>query len=86
MDETNIQTSVRTLDFARFTSGDNRDQSEFAHDLVDSFISKGFVKLINHGIQDEEIRRLFDFVRHDPVGRPAPLVADIVLDIVQAIL
>lgn len=55
---------IRTLDFSRFLDGDCSTRSEFATQLVDCLSTVGFVKLKNHGISDEEIRQLFEMVRH----------------------
>ncbi|KAI1758015.1 oxidoreductase [Xylaria castorea] len=50
---------LRTLDFSKFTHGSITDQESFGQELVASFKNHGFVKLINHGIQDETISSKF---------------------------
>ena len=55
---------VETLDFARFLHGDDGAQAELSKDLVSCLGTVGFVKLVNHGIGAEYIRRTFDIVRH----------------------
>lgn len=45
-----------TLDFAQFLHGSEEKRVELAVALVNSFESHGFVKLINHGIQEETVR------------------------------
>lgn len=51
-----------SLDFAKWTHGDTADRSQFAKDLAGSLIDHGFVKMINHGMSDEDIREIFDWV------------------------
>jgi len=55
-----------TLDFAKWSSGDATDRYRFAKDLANSLIDHGFVKMINHGMSDEEIRDIFYWVKKNP--------------------
>ncbi|TQS32450.1 hypothetical protein Golomagni_07229 [Golovinomyces magnicellulatus] len=52
--------TVPRLDFSKFLKGGELDKAEFCQDLVDSLCNVGFVKLINHGIQDDELAHIFD--------------------------
>lgn len=51
--------SVPILDHQHFTHGNEKQRSEYAEQLVASLKSHGFVKLINHGIDDPTIDELF---------------------------
>ncbi|RYP33162.1 hypothetical protein DL767_004866 [Monosporascus sp. MG133] len=51
--------ALRTLDFAKFLNGSESERRELARDLTDSFKQHGFAKLINHGIEDQQIADLF---------------------------
>lgn len=53
---------LSTLDFAQYRHGAPSERIEFAKQLIESFQNYGFVKITNHGIPDERIRQLFDFV------------------------
>ena len=51
-----------TLDLSRFIRGDDMDRKSFGSELLDSLSQHGFVKLVNHGIEDEEVCELFGWV------------------------
>nr|WNT93875.1 putative 2-oxoglutarate/Fe(II)-dependent dioxygenase [Emericellopsis sp.] len=51
--------SVRRLDFSGFLNGDEKKQAQFCGDLVDALCTEGFVKLRNHGIDQESIDKVF---------------------------
>ncbi len=57
--------TVHQLDFSRFMDGDRKEQHKFCRDLVGCLTNIGFVKLINHGISDDELREVFDWVRNE---------------------
>jgi isopenicillin N synthase-like dioxygenase len=52
---------VRTVDFGPFLDGKNKQA--VADALLDSFKSEGFVYLVNHGLPQEKIDRMFEMVR-----------------------
>jgi isopenicillin N synthase-like dioxygenase len=54
--------TVRRLDFSAFLKGDEQKQAEFCRDLVDALCKEGFVKLRNHGIDKENIEKVFEWV------------------------
>ena len=60
---TRLTMDLPTLDFAKWTHGDATDRSQFSKDLAKSLIDHGFVKMINHGMSEEEIGEIFDWVR-----------------------
>lgn len=51
------------LNFANFYSAETTERDRFCQNLVSSLRSKGFVRLINHGIPSEDIDRAFNTVR-----------------------
>ena len=53
---------IPTLDASTFSSGSDAQRAKFAADLVDIFSRQRFVKLVNHGVNDDIIRELFDWV------------------------
>lgn len=71
----NFRMTLSRLDLSLFTSGNTTDRQHFASDLLESLRGHGFVKIVNHGIPDHIIARLFEWVR---VYSPR-LVADISL-------
>jgi isopenicillin N synthase-like dioxygenase len=55
--------ALPTLDLSRFTDGSELERQKLASDLLASLSQHGFVKLVNHGIPDETVSKLFDWVR-----------------------
>jgi isopenicillin N synthase-like dioxygenase len=55
--------ALLTLDLSRFTDGSELERQQLASDLLASLSQHGFVKLVNHGIPDEAVSKLFDWVR-----------------------
>ncbi|KAF9890774.1 hypothetical protein FE257_005643 [Aspergillus nanangensis] len=53
--------TLETLDFSEFRLGGSEEKQNFSLKLLESFSQCGFVKLVNHGISDEEIEKLFDW-------------------------
>ena len=53
---------LRILDFADFSPADPTTEKRFCERLVEALSSVGFVKLVNHGITDEEVGRVFEWV------------------------
>lgn len=49
-----------TLDLSHFLHDGTRQ--EFADQLRDSLVQQGFVKIINHGIDESSVNQLFDKV------------------------
>lgn len=52
---------VKTLDFSKF-QGSESARLEFSRELLEGFKNEGFVKLINHGFDEEAINQLFKWV------------------------
>ncbi|KAB8218714.1 putative gibberellin 20-oxidase [Aspergillus novoparasiticus] len=50
--------SIRTLDFAKFVGGTERERHEFATSLLDGFVKEGFVKVVNHGFSKADLDQL----------------------------
>lgn len=53
---------VKTLDFALFTKGSQQQREELGAALADGFLTAGFVKLVNHGIPEDVVDKVFDIV------------------------
>ncbi|KHN99775.1 Oxoglutarate/iron-dependent oxygenase [Metarhizium album ARSEF 1941] len=60
---TDCRRTVRTLNFADFLHGDLSRQDLFCRHLVECLSTVGFVKLVNHGLSDEELRQAFEWNR-----------------------
>lgn len=54
--------TLPTLDLSQFTDGSALERYQLASDLLASLSQHGFVKLVNHGISDEAVVKLFDWV------------------------
>ena len=54
--------SIKVLDASILTSGTPAEQSAFCEALVDGFSNQGMVKIINHGISDMNIKKIFNWV------------------------
>lgn len=65
-----VDEGVRTLDFSHFLHGDNEHRHQFGKELIDALGRVGFVKIINHGIGDDDICQMFDFVRQFQICPP----------------
>ena len=50
------------LDLSLYTHGDSKQKAEFAQALLQNCAQYGFLRLVNHGISDEDVSRLFDWV------------------------
>ncbi|ENI02702.1 hypothetical protein COCC4DRAFT_200687 [Bipolaris maydis ATCC 48331] len=55
--------NVRTLDFTKFT-GTDQERKEFCQGFLDGITDIGFVKLINHGLDDKTNSELFQQSRN----------------------
>ena len=55
-----------TLDSLRFRQGTLSERRSFANELLQSCSQYGFVKIINHGIPDEKVSELFEWV-NEPI-------------------
>ncbi|EMD97901.1 hypothetical protein COCHEDRAFT_1165294 [Bipolaris maydis C5] len=58
-----IDMNVRTLDFTKFT-GTDQERKEFCQGFLDGITDIGFVKLINHGLDDKTNSELFQQSRN----------------------
>lgn len=56
--------SIPTLDVSLFHSESTADRKQYASALVNSLTKHGFVKLINHGIPEETVMEMFEWVTH----------------------
>ena len=54
--------SLPRLDFSLFLNGDESERQKLASELFASLSQHGFVRLVNHGIIDSEVNRLFQWV------------------------
>jgi len=52
--------SIKVIDFSDFISG--RDCKAVADALLDSFKTIGFVCIINHGLPQEKVNEMFNWV------------------------
>ncbi|KAI1759471.1 Clavaminate synthase-like protein [Hypoxylon sp. FL1150] len=50
---------IPTLDLSHFTSGSEEQRQKFVQELLASFDTSGFVKLINHGFDEKQLNELF---------------------------
>jgi hypothetical protein len=56
-----VNMSLRTLDFTKFL-GSEKERHEFCHAFLDGITEVGFVKLINHGLDEKTNSELFQQV------------------------
>lgn len=74
---TEQESSVKVIDFSPFIDGS--DRQGVANALLSSFQSTGFVYLVNHGLPQEKIDLMFEWVsffRHKPSARLTPYRPD----------
>lgn len=62
VNDTDGQSSVRTLDFDLFLNGNEGQKQAFCWELAHALGNIGFVKLVNHGIAPSDIEKVFDMV------------------------
>ncbi|KAI0815550.1 putative gibberellin 20-oxidase [Xylaria sp. FL0064] len=55
--------SLPRLDFSLFLNADESERQKLASELFASLAKHGFVRLVNHGITDSEVKRLFQWSR-----------------------
>lgn len=55
--------NIPILDLDRFIKGDKNEKNDFTHDLGSAFEQIGFVSVINHGIDQRLIERLYDSIK-----------------------
>ena len=55
--------SLPILDLSSFAQGGIADRQKFAFGLLDGLSQHGFVKLVGHGIPDNVIKQIFEWVR-----------------------
>ena len=53
-------TSIPKVDYHDFISGDDHKRQQFIQDLGDAFSQIGFVIVKNHGVTEDQKKRLFD--------------------------
>lgn len=56
-----VNMNLRTLDFTKFT-GTDQERKEFCQAFLDGITEVGFVKLMNHGLDDKTNSELFQQV------------------------
>ena len=54
--------ALRCLDLSNFTKGSEPQIQGFASDLLKALSETGFVKIVGHGIHEQEIRQVFEWV------------------------
>ena len=59
--------SLPILNLSLFTNGSAEDRATFAAQLLKSLLDHGFVKLCNHGISEEMVEDLFEWVWNSSV-------------------
>ena len=55
--------AIRTLDYSHLTSDTEEQRQKFIHQILESFTTTGFVKIINHGFDEQQLKDLFEWVR-----------------------
>ncbi|KAM3064944.1 hypothetical protein ACMFMG_011228 [Clarireedia jacksonii] len=56
-----MTTQLRTLNLGHFTSGTQEQRLQFVDELLAGFIETGFVKLVNHGFDEQKLNDLFSW-------------------------
>lgn len=54
--------ALATLDLSLFTNGNHNTREAFAADLRKELSRHGFVKIVCHGLSDEDIGEVFEWV------------------------
>ena len=54
--------ALRCLDLSKFTEGSEVQVQEFTSDLLKALSETGFVKIVGHGMREQEVRQVFDWV------------------------
>lgn len=62
--------SLATIDLQGFTAGDNAQRQDFASSLKRELRKHGFVKIVGHGIAEEDIVKAFEWA-----SRASPIVS-----------
>lgn len=57
-------TSIPVVDLAQFTHGNEQQRNEFVQQLGNAYETVGFVAVKNHGIPDELIAELYNYVQN----------------------
>jgi hypothetical protein len=57
------EAALPIFDFSKFREGTQEERIQTADQIVDAFKTYGFVYLVNHGISNDQIGTLFDWVR-----------------------
>ena len=57
---------ILTLDYSHFTSGTEEQRRKFIHQILESFTTTGFVKITNHGFDEQQLKEVFGWVRPPP--------------------
>lgn len=58
---------ILTLDYRDWTSGTEEQRQGFVEQIMKSLETTGFVKLINHGFDEQQLTEAFEFVRLYPM-------------------
>ena len=53
---------IPVVDYSLFCEGDDEQRQRVGAELLQAFSNSGFVKIINHGITEEKIKDLFEWV------------------------
>jgi isopenicillin N synthase-like dioxygenase len=57
-----MTTQLRTLNLGHFTTGTQEQRRQFVDELLAGFVETGFVKLVNHGFEEQKLNDLFTWV------------------------
>jgi non-haem dioxygenase in morphine synthesis N-terminal len=67
---------ILRLDYRDWTSGNEKQRQGFVEQIMESLETTGFVKLINHGFDEQQLKEAFDLVRLYPISMIAVSAAD----------
>ena len=54
---------ILRLDFRDWSSGNEEQRQGFINQIMESFETTGFVKLVNHPFDEQQLKKAFDLVR-----------------------
>lgn len=58
---------IMTLDYRDWTLGAQEQRQGFVEQIIESLEATGFVKLVNHGFDEQQLKEVFDLVRLYPM-------------------
>lgn len=60
--DTRNMSEIPLLDMSWYTSGTEFEKSSFCESLLQAFSHQGMIKLVNHGISEDDIKGAFKWV------------------------